>query len=544
MVSGSCVPNCIFSNCLSCSFSIATGTVCSSCASGYTICPIDPTLCIPLCGDAILTGTETCDDGNMQNGDGCSSQCTIEDYFNCNTVSGSPSQCFLIALDVSPFCIIKNEGSNAFTLTLDLKPKGLAIYSKIDWKLGFPSSSVTSVQEANYDSADSRLRVVFEYFSSIQDLSNLVALSPSVASTLLSNIADTTLLLPQNTQNNQALIFYEESHYAVAKAIKYLAYAITALVCLLFFVGYFGAKLVALECLAVIQLSGMLLFSLKNMNPTMAALEPLSLSLGLIPLVKGYKYEISSLSPHFKYLFLTHGLLDGQNIFLLLVFVPMLAALVVKLLSDYKYKDKPLLKFVWKNCLGTFTFYGILMLAYGQFSYLAVNAKQFFSETDNFVTLSITVLFTLLVFVYIFGFCKYPRWFGSFKNKFFSFSICEYFYVFSTFERILTPILIVSLSPFKFASLVVCPIFIAEAVFIAYKKAYILNGWKRPFANKVFAALICVLFACAAGMESQESVQKAMPIVIEAIQLLMVCYSGYLAIKQYPKNFEEVKLKA
>lgn len=57
----------------------------------------------------------------------------------------------------------------------------------------------------------------------------------------------------------------------------------------------------------------------------------------------------------------------------------MLGALVVKLLADYKYKDKPLLRFAWKNCLGTFTFYGILMLAYGQFSYLAVNAKQFFS---------------------------------------------------------------------------------------------------------------------------------------------------------------------
>jgi len=192
--------------------------------------------------------------------------------------------------------------------------------------------------------------------------------------------------------------------------------------------------LVAIECLAVIQLSGMLLFSLKNMPPAMAALEPLSLSLGLIPLVKGYKYEVSSLSPHFKYLFLTNGLLDGQNICLVLVFVPMLTALVVKLLSDYKYKDKkPILRYVWKNSLGTFTFYGILMLAYGQFSYLAVNAKQFFSETDNFITLSITALFTLLVVVYIFGFCKYPRWFGSFKNKFVSFSICEYFYVFSTF---------------------------------------------------------------------------------------------------------------
>lgn len=100
-----------------------------------------------------------------------------------------------------------------------------------------------------------------------------------------------------------------------------------------------------------------------------------------------------------------------------------------------------------------------------------------------------------------------------------------------------------ALSPFKFASLLVCPIFIAEAVFIACKRPYTLDSWKRPFANKVVAALVCVLFACAAAMENQESVQKAVPLVIEVAELLMVCYSGYFAIKQSPQNYEDLKLK-
>lgn len=242
--------------------------------------------------------------------------------------------------------------------------------------------------------------------------------------------------------------------------MRYLGFAIAVLAYLLFFVGYFGAKLVAIECIAVVQLSGMLLFSLKNMGPTMAALDPLSLSLGLIPLVKSYKYELSSLEPHFKFLFLTDGLLDGQNICLVLVFLPMIGALVVKLLADYKYTDNPLLRYAWKNCLGTFTFYGILMLTYGQFSYLAVNVKLLISQTANLITISITAFFAVLVVVYLVGFFKVPRWFGSFKNKFISFSICEYFYVFSTFERVLTPCLIVALSPSKLAAFVVCPIFV------------------------------------------------------------------------------------
>jgi len=71
----------------------------------------------------------------------------------------------------------------------------------------------------------------------------------------------------------------------------------------LYFVGYFGGKLIAIECLAVVQLSGMLLLALKNMKPAMAALYPLAVSMGLIPLSTGYIYEISDLHPNLKLLF-------------------------------------------------------------------------------------------------------------------------------------------------------------------------------------------------------------------------------------------------
>jgi|TARA_Y100000310_G_scaffold119476_2_gene118235 cysteine-rich repeat protein len=32
----------------------------------------------PYCGDGITNGDETCDDGNLENGDGCSIQCESE----------------------------------------------------------------------------------------------------------------------------------------------------------------------------------------------------------------------------------------------------------------------------------------------------------------------------------------------------------------------------------------------------------------------------------------------------------------------------------
>jgi len=42
-----------------------------------------------ICGDGMVTGSEACDDGDLQNGDGCSSTCQAESGWNC-PVSGGP----------------------------------------------------------------------------------------------------------------------------------------------------------------------------------------------------------------------------------------------------------------------------------------------------------------------------------------------------------------------------------------------------------------------------------------------------------------------
>jgi len=54
-------------------------------------CRMPGKACVPLCGDSIITATETCDDGNTTNGDGCSSTCQIEPGSSCTTAS--PSVC-------------------------------------------------------------------------------------------------------------------------------------------------------------------------------------------------------------------------------------------------------------------------------------------------------------------------------------------------------------------------------------------------------------------------------------------------------------------
>jgi cysteine-rich repeat protein len=83
-----CQPNCSnITNCLTCN--VTTDIICSSCATGYSL--VNNT-CIQVCGDGMLMTPEACDDGNTNPGDGCSSTCTIETAYYCNTTL-SPNLC-------------------------------------------------------------------------------------------------------------------------------------------------------------------------------------------------------------------------------------------------------------------------------------------------------------------------------------------------------------------------------------------------------------------------------------------------------------------
>ena len=55
-----------------------------------------PATCTPVCGDSLIVGTESCDDGGTVNGDGCSSTCQVENGYAC---SGEPSACAAICGD-------------------------------------------------------------------------------------------------------------------------------------------------------------------------------------------------------------------------------------------------------------------------------------------------------------------------------------------------------------------------------------------------------------------------------------------------------------
>ncbi|MCH8149859.1 MAG: DUF4215 domain-containing protein, partial [Planctomycetes bacterium] len=65
------------------------------CSSTCTVengwdCTGRPSVCTTTCGDGAVAGSEECDDENADDGDGCSSSCTVEVGWNC---TGEPSVC-------------------------------------------------------------------------------------------------------------------------------------------------------------------------------------------------------------------------------------------------------------------------------------------------------------------------------------------------------------------------------------------------------------------------------------------------------------------
>ncbi|HVY30201.1 MAG TPA: DUF4215 domain-containing protein [Polyangiaceae bacterium] len=69
--------------------------------------------CTSTCGDGLVIG-EACDDGNLDNDDGCSSTCTVEDGFSCETVAADLPAQLAIPVTYRDFVSVAAGGSVKF----------------------------------------------------------------------------------------------------------------------------------------------------------------------------------------------------------------------------------------------------------------------------------------------------------------------------------------------------------------------------------------------------------------------------------------------
>jgi hypothetical protein len=157
-------------------------------------------------------------------------------------------------------------------------PPGLSLYSSVDWaavvSLNEPQMTVTG---AHYDPVLDRVVLDFSYSSSITQAQVQVNLNTGNDSRLV-GVPSFSRLASTKATNNAALIYYDS--YGMADVVKYLSIFIGVAALLMFAAGFFGGRLIGLECMAVIQLSYMMLLTVEDLSASLSGLSYLRYSFG------------------------------------------------------------------------------------------------------------------------------------------------------------------------------------------------------------------------------------------------------------------------
>jgi cysteine-rich repeat protein len=89
------------------------------------MCGGTPSICIFACGNGVLDGGETCDDGNAAAGDGCSASCRNESGWLC-VAPGLPCTQFEIFIDSPAHGVFTTASTAVITGHYTTLPPGLA----------------------------------------------------------------------------------------------------------------------------------------------------------------------------------------------------------------------------------------------------------------------------------------------------------------------------------------------------------------------------------------------------------------------------------
>ena len=143
---------------------VLTNGLCS-CKIGFAY---DGNICVEVCGDgkAII---DECDDGNIVNGDGCSSVCKIEKNYRCLGGSLNPSKCVYsklnIALSVSK--ITKNGYTNQGIFVIEVTP-ALSAFSLLNYTklLTFSCNQSIAVNSASYSGGS--ITIIVDYLENLE----------------------------------------------------------------------------------------------------------------------------------------------------------------------------------------------------------------------------------------------------------------------------------------------------------------------------------------------------------------------------------------
>lgn len=137
-----------------------------------------------------------------------------------------------------------------------------ALFRSTNWAsvIQVPNTNI-AITNIFYDSSTDRIVVDFDYTSTVDPAAVRVNFN-SQNNTDLSAVTPFVASAPALSTNNVALVYYQDSDYSIAKAVKYLSISVGIISVLFIIAGLFGGRLIALECSAVIQLTFICLLTL------------------------------------------------------------------------------------------------------------------------------------------------------------------------------------------------------------------------------------------------------------------------------------------
>lgn len=192
-----------------------------------------------------------CDDGNVIDGDGCSSTCQIEtDYACLNGTTTTPSVCCYngtIAVSVSN--AIKDPSSNSLSISYTVSPiqPVLTLVNNTNNFLPFISISnpAATIIAATYDPATGNINVQVSYNQSIQGQPmDLIFTPPNVPSaSLMPTVSNSWTVAPTN---HLAAAFYPASTYDQVKKIKPYTSAVLGVYLSVSLITFFFRKFIGL----------------------------------------------------------------------------------------------------------------------------------------------------------------------------------------------------------------------------------------------------------------------------------------------------------
>jgi hypothetical protein len=268
----------------------------------------------------------------------------------------------------------------------------------------------------------------------------------------------------------------------------------------------------------VVQLAYICLVSLRNISPAFHALTSLGFSFGSVFPGSSEDAFSSALQPEFRGMRLSGDFLANYNAVLVFVLAPLALAAGSKLLSVTVAKERPLLRVVWRRFLGEFLLYGLLFGSYIVFLSLGISVRSWTGNPGNLV---VGVLLLALLVGLTVASNYFPKSFGEFRRRFEVMNVCRFTYHFAAAERLVTPLLVATLTALSFQLAFVVLLFGAMLAFVAIRRPYVPDSWRRPTANLSIATAILLLYLGCKLAGEASSINVIAPAII--LSLLGFC---------------------